>query len=49
MKVALETVSKSSEPAILSDIGKLLTLLGTLIFEPKNILKVMYDLMDEHG
>ena len=49
VKVALETVSKLSEPSVLSDIGKLLTLLHALVFEPEHILKVMHDLMDEHG
>ena len=49
MKSALESVPELSEPAILSDIGKLLTLLHALVFEPEHILKVMHDLMDEHG
>jgi hypothetical protein len=49
VKVALETVSKLSEPSILSDIGKLLTLLWALVFEPQHILKMMNHLMNEHG
>jgi hypothetical protein len=49
MKVALETVSKLSKPAVLSDIGKLLTLLWALVFEPEHILRVMNHLMNEHG
>jgi hypothetical protein len=49
VKVTLETVSEKTEPAVLSDIGKLLTLLRALVFEPEHILKMMNHLMNEHG
>ena len=42
-------LKRESEPALLSDIGKLLTLLWALVFEPEHILKMMNHLMNEHG
>jgi hypothetical protein len=49
IKVALKAVSEQAKPALLHEIGKLLTLLWTLVFEPKHILKMMNHLMDEDG
>src|SRR6266478_5399552 len=48
-EVNRETVSEQAEPALLREISKLLTLLWTLVFEPKHILKMMNHLMDEDG
>jgi hypothetical protein len=49
IKVALETVSEQAEPALLGEIGKLLTLLWALVFERKHILKMMHHFMHEDG
>ena len=48
-EVGRETVSEQAEPALLREISKLLTLLWTLVFERKHILKMMNQLMDEDG
>ena len=48
-EVACETVSEQAQPTILRDVSELLTLLWTLVFEAKHILKMMNHLMDEDG
>jgi hypothetical protein len=48
-EVACETVSEQAQPTILRDVSELLTLLWTLVFEAKHILKMMNHLMNEHG
>jgi hypothetical protein len=44
-----KTVSEQAKPALLHEISELLTLLWTLVFEPKHILEMMNHLMNEHG
>jgi hypothetical protein len=48
-EVVRKTVPEQAKPTILRDIGELLTLLWTLVFEPEHILKMMNHLMNEHG
>jgi hypothetical protein len=47
-EVIRETVSEQAKPTILRDIRELLTLLWALVFETKQILKMMNHLMDEN-
>src|SRR6516164_7034587 len=48
-EVIREIVSEQAKPTILRDVSELLTLLWTLVFEAKHILKMMNQLMNEHG
>jgi len=48
-EVIRETVSEQAKPTILRDIGEPLTLLWALVFETKQILKMMNHLMDKNG